>query len=224
MDAVVNSSVNSGVNSGIISKLAISGDVDVWSRIASLRQNSLDLLAPAMRAAVVAVLKRAHGRVVHVTLSSGLVDVAPLDPVVFETLRSDELQRIYYAEGTTNAPTAETSWHFYGLAIDTISIEYEWFDNAAARKRWPLERDRETVSDAWFRAMAEIGKQLELDAGIDWPTRPDAPHLQWGRCSASPHDAPGIYHTAGCGLRGRQEVWKAVGALFIPPELAAAAA
>jgi len=205
-------------------KLALSSNGDIWSRITSLRQNSLDLLAPAMRAAVIATLKRAHGRVVQVTLVSGLVDVVPLDPVVFETLRSDELQRIYYGQGTSNAQTAEESWHFYGLAVDNISIEYEWFDNAAALKRWPLSRDRELVSNAWFRAMAEIGKQLQLKAGLDWPTKPDAPHLQWGRCAASPHDAPRIYHAGGGGLRGRQEVWKAVGALFIPPELAAAAA
>lgn len=205
-------------------KLALSGKPSVWSRIASLRQCSLDLLAPAVRAAVIATLRHAHGQTISVTLSDGRTDVVALDPMVNETLRSDELQRIYFEQGTTKAATAEHSWHFYGLAADLISIAYGWFDGADARERWPLTADRELVADAWFRAIATIAVRFDLSAGIDWPTFPDAPHVQWSRCPRSPHEAPEICAHAGGGLRGRQAVWHVVGADIVPSTLAEAAA
>lgn len=123
-----------------------------------------------------------------------------LDAVVYESLRSDELQRIYYARGrtvippdetVTNAPTAQYGWHFFGLAVDVIS----------ASKRWD-------VSDDWRRTVSSIFKSHGCQAGADWP-HPDLPHYQWGKCRRSPsNEARALYAQGGNAL-----VWQAVGAV-----------
>lgn len=193
-------------------KMALEADADVWSRVAALRQNSLDYLAPRFRAALVDTLRDARSETVRVILGDGRADHVALDPIVHETLRTNELQQIYYEQGATRARTAEHSWHFYGLAADLISEQYGWFENDAARSRWPLPSDRARASRAWFGALALIASSHGLDWGGAWSSFPDLPHFQWGRCAPSPQHAPALYRAAGGGARGRLEVWRAVGA------------
>ena len=187
-------------------------EASVWERIAKLRVRSLDFLAPGFRRAVEAGLAEcATIGSITVELTGGRTTVVELDPIVFETLRLDELQRIYYEQGTTNAATAERSWHFYGLGIDNISKRYEWFGGAAAKAAWPDADDRARVMHAWFRTMGRAFMGHGCSWGGNW-YQPDEPHVQWGRCAASPHEAPRIYQAAGGGLAGRQAVWRACGA------------
>lgn len=184
----------------------INHKADVWAEIAHLRDRSLDHLAPQVRKYALAALAECHGQSVTVTLANGETETIPLDVTVHETLRSDELQRIYYEQGTTNAPTAEASWHYYGLALDVISAAYEWFGGRPAKERWPDSAERQLVCDAWFGAVGAICERNGFDWGGRWH-HPDLPHIQWGRCATSPRQAPSIYARA-----GREAVQVAVGA------------
>jgi hypothetical protein len=152
----------------------------------SLVVSSLDGLAPKFRLAVEAGLKECTE--------------AGLDAIVYESTRSDELQKIYYARGrtvippkytVTNAASAQFGWHFYGLAVDIISKS----------KRWD-------AGDKWNLQVAALMRAHGLDAGMDWP-HPDIPHYQWGKCKRSPTSyARQLYATGGL-----EAVWKEVGAL-----------
>lgn len=152
----------------------------------SLVQNSTDGLAPQFKHAVIDAIDECHSK--------------GLDAIVYESLRSDELQRIYYQRGrtvipphetVTNAPTAQYGWHFFGLAVDVIS----------ARDRW-------SVAPSWRKQVSEIFKFHGCTAGAEWPRFPDEPHYQWGKCRRSPSDeARALYARGGLIL-----VWDAVGA------------
>jgi hypothetical protein len=155
--------------------------------------SSLDGLPPKMRSAVEAALKECNDE--------------RLDAVVYESHRSDELQRIYWARGrrqtpdgkwevvdpdavVTHAPSAEYGWHFFWLAVDVISASMRW-----------------DVPESWRSQVTAIFKRHGLDAGADWP-HPDAPHYQWGECRTSPSDRARSLYAEG----GLEAVWKAVGA------------
>lgn len=151
----------------------------------------LGLLAPGMRVAVAATVAECHAR--------------GLDAVVYETYRSRETAIVYWRRGrtqipphhvVTHAPNELYSWHGYGLACDIISKKKGW-----------------TPGDFWFGLMGEIAKRHGLKWGGDWvsprgyPT-PDLPHVQWGRCRASPSDrARELIRTGGLNA-----VWREVGA------------
>jgi hypothetical protein len=148
--------------------------------------SSVKVLAPAMRWAVEAAIKECNDE--------------RLDAIVYESVRSDELQHIYYQRGRTVVPPHETvtnvasaqyGWHFFGLAVDVIS----------ASKRW-------SVTDAWRHQVTEIFKRHGLSAGAEWP-HPDEPHYQWGKCRRSPSDWCRELYAQG----GLEAVWKEVGAL-----------
>lgn len=132
-------------------------------------------------------------------------EAAGLDAYVYESLRSDELQRLYYARGrtvipphytVTNARSAQFSWHFFGLAVDVISRKNGW-----------------ETSGEWRRNTATIFKSHGLAWGGDWP-HPDLPHFQWGACKRSPSDRARELYAEG----GLLAVWKAVGAVGTIPE------
>jgi len=130
-----------------------------------------------------------------------------LDVYVYESLRSDELQALYYARGrakdangvwyvvnknkvVTNAKSALWSWHIYGLSADLISKAHDW-----------------DVSDEWRERVNVIMRRHGLKCGADWP-HPDTPHVQWGKCKRSPSDrARELYAEGGLPL-----VWRTVGA------------
>ena len=150
--------------------------------------NDMALLAPAFRAAVDAAIKECNQ--LH----------PPLDAMVFETYRSNELQVVYFQRGRTVVPPEKTvtnamnnlySWHGYGLAVDVIHKSKKW-----------------GPGDAWFAEVAAIFKKHGCKWGGDWTNR-DLPHFQWGLCKPSPSDiARAMMRTSGV-----MAVWEAVGAL-----------
>jgi hypothetical protein len=122
-----------------------------------------------------------------------------LDAMVFEAHRSEALQQLYFARGrtiippthtVTNARSALFSWHGYGLAVDVVH----------RTKFWEPEG-----GEAWFANVATIFKKHGCKWGGDW-TKPDTPHMQWGKCKPSPSDRARELIAQG----GVQAVWDAV--------------
>ena len=156
----------------------------------SVANRDLALLAPKFREAVTAALADCAAR--------------GLTAKVNEGFRSNARQAWLYAQGrtrpgkkVTNAPTSLTSWHGYGLAVDIIhqTKAYNPFgDDAAANEKW-------------FADVAAVFKQHGCTWGGDW-TKPDTPHMQWGKCRASPSDKARELIASG----GVEAVWKAVSA------------
>lgn len=121
-------------------------------------------LAPGMQAAVAAVLAalRAEGRT----------------PWLFECVRTPARQAYLYAQGrtrpgavVTNAASHLQSWHGHGLAVDIICRVGLW------------------TAPQFFAALGPVAETHGLTWGGRWPTLPDVPHLQWGRCPTGPRAA-----------------------------------
>ena len=148
-------------------------------------ERRLTVCAPAFCAAVEAMLA---------SLSGGREEWA------FETLRTDDRQAFLYGFGreyddgrgrVTNASTALNSWHGFGLAVDIV------------------EKDA-TPWDAPVSFWNDIGDAAEAH-GLTWGgrwSRPDLPHVQWGRCPTSPTEADRTLLRT----KGMQAVWKKYGA------------
>ncbi len=162
-------------------------DLDTPSR-------DLSLLAPKFRAAV----------------EAAIAECAQLGlPVkVNEAYRSQARQAWLYAQGrtrpgdkVTNAPTALTSWHGYGLAVDVIH---------ATKAYWPFGKGAANAANnaKWFWQVSDVFKRHGCNWGGDFKTRPDAPHMQWGKCRPSPSDVARSLIRE----KGVQAVWEAVGA------------
>ncbi|MDB5693034.1 MAG: hypothetical protein JWO81_2097 [Alphaproteobacteria bacterium] len=150
--------------------------------------HDLSLLAPRFRAAVEASLVKCKA--------------AGLDAMVFEGFRSSVRQAFLFAQGrtrpgkiVTRASTSLTSWHGYGLAVDVIHRTGFWE---------PFGKDARK-NEQWFGDVAAIFKATGCNWGGDW-TAPDTPHMQWGRCPASP--TPSI--RAMISARGVAAVWAAM--------------
>lgn len=140
--------------------------------------SSLDGLAPAFRESVEDALHACHRE--------------DLDAVVYESLRSDALQQLYFQRGTTKAPHADHSWHFFGLAVDVISHDLQW-----------------DAPDRWWQRVAEIFTQHTCTSGYYWTGFQDKPHHQWSLCRTSPSDHARQLYADG----GVEAVWRACGAL-----------
>lgn len=122
-----------------------------------------------------------------------------LDAYVYEAVRSEELQALYYARGrtirppdkpVTNARSALYSWHGFSLAVDVISKQYGW------DRPW-----------TWWAAVAGHFTRHGCRWGGEW-RHPDPPHMQWGKCKPSPSDAARQILAS----QGLEAVWRAVGA------------
>lgn len=166
----------------------IATGASVWTRIAQLRQRDPACLAPAFRAALERGIDRARA--------------VGVDAVIFETCRSDELQAIYYAQGTTHARTAAYSWHKYGLAADVISASREW--GAFSDRDWVRALRRAMEAERFVRDFASLPL---LAWGGSWKS-PDEPHWQWGRCRPTPSQLTLDAYARG----GSCAVWALVGA------------
>jgi D-alanyl-D-alanine carboxypeptidase-like protein len=150
-----------------------------------LVDRDLSKLAPKFREAVDAAVEDCH--------------VAGLDVMVYEAMRSAELQALYYARGrtiipptkpVTNARSHLYSWHAYGLAVDVVSVHHGW------DKPWQ-----------WWVNVADCFQRHGCKWGGLW-RNPDPPHHQWGLCKPSPSDrAREILAN-----EGLEALWKVVGA------------
>lgn len=160
------------------------------------RITALDGLAPRFRAKVERVLQ-------------GLRD-AGFDPIVFESLRTDERQWYLYGFGrdyndgrvedgqfVTNSQDGDETWHHFGLAVDIVSRSKLW--------RAPNE---------FWKKLHQLARANGLVSGADWDNDGymddwDKPHIQWGppmRRSPSPRAAR--LEAQG----GNAAVWREVGA------------
>lgn len=147
-------------------------------------------LAPRFREAVEKALEELHAR--------------GIDAVVNEALRSDALQREYYARGVTKARTVAGSWHGYGLAVDVVSKTRGW-------DVWPWRAKDGSLPGGdpkWWRPVVETFKKHGCDWGGDWQSIFDAPHFQFGRCKSSPGAESKRYFAEGRPFK----VWALVGA------------
>lgn len=147
---------------------------------------------------------------------------AGLDAMVWEGLRTNEVQELYWRRGrpptpeypapVTNARSSLYSWHGYGLAVDVISRSRRWFGplkiaNPTPEAVWEERRRSADEGRRWFEEVAEVMMAYGLDWGGEW-TKPDPPHFQFGRLRASPSDrARELYRSGGC-----EAVWAVVGA------------
>lgn len=145
-----------------------------------------DKTAPAVRQAAERFLALARARAVPVA--------------IYETWRSDARQRWLYASGRTRpgpivtyARSAFDEWHGYGLALDVIHASLAW-----------------NAPTSFWNDVGRLAKECGFDWGGDWK-RPDLPHLQWGKCRASPSWRATALLSAG----GPEAVWRAVGALDV---------
>lgn len=149
-------------------------------------QRSLDICAPKFAAAV--------REMMHI-LEGGLQEQ------VFETMRTRERQSFLFGFGrdyddgrgiVTKASTQLTSWHGFGLACDVV------------------EKDATPWSApvTFWNAIGDAALEVGLTWGGTW-TKPDLPHVQWGRCPASPTDEDRIlFRTV-----GMSAVWSKYGAI-----------
>lgn len=176
-----------------------------------LQENhSPDCLAPLFRESVLTAIEVCHAQ--------------GLDARLWETCRSAKLQELYWHRGRPPTPAfpgpvtwqrdARKSWHFYGLAVDVVSISQGWFvvtpamlngmsGAQAVTFRAAVARHR----DDWYHAVADIFLAHGCAWGGHW-TKPDTPHFQWGRCRPTPSQLSLDAVTIG----GVQAVWKLVGA------------
>lgn len=155
--------------------------------------SDLAQLAPAFRRAVEAAIK-------------ACAEHSPaLEVKVHEGFRSSARQAWLYQQGrsrpgpiVTRAPTSLTSWHGYGLAVDVVHRTQAY---------WPFGRGAADArkNERWFADVAAIFKAHGCSWGGDW-TRPDTPHMQWWRCTASPtQGARDLMRTAGV-----HAIWKSL--------------
>lgn len=158
-------------------------------------QRTIDGLAPRFRTAVERVLAgmRTDGH----------------DPVVFETLRTEERQAFLYGFGrdyddgrgiVTHSDSAVDTWHGYGLAVDIISGSRLW-----------------SAGDGFWTSLGTHARRHGLVWGADWNGNGrtdderfvDRPHIQWGHgMRRSPSSRAAALQASG----GNPAVWAVVGA------------
>jgi hypothetical protein len=138
----------------------------IWLQIKALRCHDVCQLSPVMKERVLA-LQEDIKNMTHITV--GKKDYV-FDPILFETERKDALQRIYFKQGSTHAPSAIYGWHFFRVATDWISASMEW-----------------TVPQAWWDTLGNYMKKHGIDPGNDW-NDPDHPHGQLHGLKKSPSD------------------------------------
>ena len=149
---------------------------------------TLDSLAPKFRIRVAAMLADMTTR--------------GFDPVISESLRTDERQAWLYGMGrdyddgrgvVTMAPTGNHGWHKFGLAVDVISKRDQW---DAPKRFW------DALGAAAFRH--------QLAWGGLWTKFADRPHVQFG---APMRQAPSARAAELFAEGGVEAVWKEVGAI-----------
>lgn len=130
-----------------------------------------------------------------------LAELTPLNAMAFETLRTPERQAFLYGFGrdyddgrgkVTNARTNLNSWHGFGLAVDVVEKD---------ATPW-------AVPVGFWNQIGEVAKKVGLTWGGKW-AKPDLPHVQWGKCPASPTPLD----IALAQEQGIQVVWEKYGAI-----------
>lgn len=178
---------------------------NVWTKIARLRVKDTSFLAPVVLQAVNDGIEACKGATVVIE-----GEEISLDVVVVETLRVQELQEIYFAQGTSKQKSVLKGMHVYGVAVDVVSARYLWFSDKASVEKWPDSKIRAKASVLWYRAVADkLMATKELAWGGLWKRFPDSPHFQSSRVPSVPNDLMiSTYQKHGGGQEGREAVWK----------------
>jgi hypothetical protein len=135
----------------------------------------------------------------------GMIDRG-FDPHVYESERTDALQKHYYAQGrdragpiVTNARTAQHSMHGFRLAADIISRSKQW-----------------AAPMAFWEALGQEAERVGLVWGGRWTSPRDYPHVQWGTRASSvavPVSPTDEMRAILAGPNGIMGVWRALGAV-----------
>ena len=122
---------------------------------------------------------------------------------VWETARTHDLARVYYALKRSKAQDGWRTWHFYGLAIDVIHPTRMW-------EAWDA---RDAAARAWRETVVRLALANGLKWGGHWTSFRDAPHFQFDTLKPSPSDAAiDLYIN-----HGLWTLWARVGALGSTP-------
>ena len=118
----------------------------------------------------------------------------------FEWLRTAERQAFLHGFGrtyddgrgnVTNAATALLSWHGFGLAVDVVEKDATPWD----------------APPEFWKTLGATAEKHGLTWGGRWK-KPDLPHVQWGKCPASPTDDDRLMFWA----KGKEAGWAKYGA------------
>jgi peptidoglycan LD-endopeptidase CwlK len=111
----------------------------------------------------------------------GLIE-AGLSFYLFEGYRSHERQAELYAQGRTTPGTRVTnarpgqSIHQYACAADYVLDGMP--DKPGIQWSWDMKKDLNADGRGDWLQMAEIAVKTGLEAGLNWKSFPDAPHVQ----------------------------------------------
>lgn len=95
--------------------------------------------------------------------------------MITEGYRSVERQNLLFRQGGITLALGGQSWHNYGLAIDVTAK-----DPQTGQTLWELPlKIRDKVALAFYRRLAEAGKELGLIWGGDFISIIDMPHFEW---------------------------------------------
>lgn len=122
---------------------------------------------------------------------------------VWETARTHDLARMYFALKRSKSQDGWRTWHFYGLAIDVIH----------PTRMWDAWEANDVEAKTWRAAVVDSAKKSGLNWGGDWTSFKDWPHFQFNTVKPSPSDrAIDLYVN-----HGIWALWSEVGALGSTP-------
>ena len=95
---------------------------------------------------------------------------AGLKVLVTSTVRDQEYQEFLYARGRTRPGTIVTNGRVPTFHSDKAGLAWDFCQNI---------QGKEYSDPAFFRAAAELAKEMGFSWGGDWRSFPDSPHIQW---------------------------------------------
>ena len=136
------------------------------------------------------------------------LNLSGYDAVIYETGRSDELAKLYFAMKRSHACDAMHTQHGVRLAFDVISKSRGW----AVWPEWSEALGKYVGGDPeWYEPVVAAYKGRGLHWGGDWNSIKDCPHFQWN-CEGM-HESPRDHARALFAAGGYEAVWKNVGAM-----------
>lgn len=95
---------------------------------------------------------------------------AGLNVLITNTVRDREYQEFLYARGRTRPGTIVTNGRVPTFHSDTAGLAWDFCQNI---------QGQEYSDPAFFRAAADLAKEMGFSWGGDWKSFPDSPHIQW---------------------------------------------
>ena len=95
---------------------------------------------------------------------------AGLNVLITNTVRDREYQEFLYARGRTRPGSIVTNGRVPTFHSDAAGLAWDFCQNI---------QGKEYSDPAFFRAAAELAKEMGFSWGGDWRSFPDSPHIQW---------------------------------------------